>query len=536
MLITIRLSLQLNCFTDSTSLVLSKQTRMPTFTATLLSDNSKDALLCNQLIGQSYQISLDFGGFAYTYPTLNVLASAVSLTFPCTDVNNCDAAFLATSVSFKLTFPDTNTIVEDAVSTFAIDKYNRLNCLYNQLISYNGNTKDIKITADAQNCQFQIQTSQMATLKLKVYPKFVVSKQFPLTGVTNIGQLFTNMVINCDADFTGTQKRICNRILLLFQTSLDNRAEITLSLPAVIPGNTALYDRQSEISLFSSIKTISSSFVDQFDCYISQEAVFFENIIKLTYVMNSSMVYCAQTVEQFLGTFNRIVRILKVSDANYNDVAFKFVNVGSTVSLTTTKVWLECKNELSGEAECIQKIKKAMQLKNSTGIISREFYLDDAIVKQVQTSMSSRQNKYANAVVTMNTSSFCFTTTNNGDTTDFYQIQIQMAVGAPRFFPEQHQEVFSLQSQMYFPGNLDKGQEGNYCFGYSIQGQEAIYQKIYDNKDQTTGVISMLGTQIAISQINIASHKETTNYMAIASVLIVLSSVVWFVFSLKQMK
>ncbi|CAL6075086.1 Conserved_hypothetical protein [Hexamita inflata] len=528
--------LTLNCFTDATSVVLSKQTRKPTFTATMLSDNSKDTLLCNQLIGQSYQISLDFGGFIYTYPTLNILSSSISLIFPCTDVNNCDAAFLATSVSFKLTFPDTNTIVEDAVSTFAIDKYNRLNCLYNQLISYNGNTKDIKITANAQNCQFQIQTSQMATLKLKVYPKFVISKQFPLTGVTNIGQLFTNMIINCDSDFTGTQKRVCNRILLMFQTSLDNRAEITLSLPAIIPGNTELYNRQSEISLFSPINTISSSFVDTFDCYISQEAVFFENIIKVNYVLNTSMVHCAQTVQQFLGNFDKIVRILKVSDSNYNNVEFKFVNLASTVSLTATKVWLECKNELDGEAACIQKIKQTMNLQNTTGVISREFYLNNQIVKQVQIPMSSRQNKYANAVVTMNTTNFCFTTTNNGDTTEFYQVQIQMAVGAPRFFPEQHQELFNLQSQMYFPGNLSKGQEGNYCFQYSIKGQEAIYQKIYDNKDETTGVISMLGTQIAISKINIAQNTTNINYMALSSVLIVLSSVIWFIFSYKQLK
>ncbi|CAL6109049.1 Conserved_hypothetical protein [Hexamita inflata] len=535
MLNHIVISLALNCFTDATYVVLSKQTRMPTFTATLLSDNSKDALLCNQLIGQSYQISLDFGGFAYTYPTLNVLTSAVSLTFPCTDVNNCDAAFLATSVSFKLTFPDTNTIVEDAVSTFAIDKYNRLNCLYNQLISYNGNTKDIKITANAQNCQFQIQTSQMATLKLKVYPKFVVSKQFPLTGVTNIGQLFTNMVINCDSDFTGTQKRICNRILLLFQTSLDNRAEITLSLPAVIPGNTALYDRQSEISLFSPINTISSSFVNEFDCYISQEAVFFEKMLRLTFVLNQSMVFCTQPITQFVGNFDKVIRTVKIMDNNYNHVKFKFV--GTTTQLHTTKVWLECKNEEDGEAFCIEKIKAAMNMKNVTGIISREFYLGTTIIRQVQNSISAHKTRYANAVVIMNTSQLCFTTTNIGDITDFYQIQVELAVGAPRFFPDQHQEILSLQSQVYFPGNVKYGVEGKYCFDYQLkQSQTQMYETLYKEQKQTTGIINMMGTQIAISQLKIESNKSKINYMAITSVFIVSSSIVWFVISYKQLK
>ncbi|CAL6075118.1 Hypothetical_protein [Hexamita inflata] len=138
------------------------------------------------------------------------------------------------------------------------------------------------------------------------------------------------MVINCDADFTGTQKRICNRILLLFQTSLDNKAEITLSLPAVIPGNTVLYDRQSEISLFSPINTISSSFVNEFGCYVSQEAVFFENMFRLTFVLNQSMLICAQQITQFVGNFDKVIRTVKIMDNNYNHVEFKFV--GTTTS------------------------------------------------------------------------------------------------------------------------------------------------------------------------------------------------------------
>ncbi|CAL6067087.1 Conserved_hypothetical protein [Hexamita inflata] len=534
MLIYIQLSLTLNCFTDESYVVLSKQTRMPTFTATLLSDNSKDALLCNQLVGQSYQISLDFGGFAYTYPTLNVLTSAVSLTFPCADVNNCDAAFLATSVSFKLTFPDTNTIVEDAVSTFAIDKYNRLNCLYNQLISYNGNTKDIKITADAQNCQFQIQTSQMATLKLKVYPKFVISKQFPLTGVTNIGQLFTNMVMNCDADFTGTQKRVCNRILHMFQISLDNRAEITLSLPAIIPGNTALYDRQSEISLFSPIKTISSSFVDQFDCYISQEAVFFQNMIRLSFILNQSMTYCTQPTDQYIGNYDKVVQIVKIMDNDYNDIEFKFV--GIKAQLHTTKIWLECQNEEDGESLCIEKIKAAMNMKYFSGVISREFYQGLTIIKQVQNSIIARQTEYENAIVIMNTTQLCFTTTNIGDPIDFYQVQIELVIGVPRFFPDQHQEVFSIQSQVYFP-SVKQGIVGKYCFDYSLtQPQIMLYQKIYDNQNQVTGIINFMGTQIAINQLKIESSKSQYNYMAIASSIIISSSIIWFFISYKLLK
>ncbi|CAL5993128.1 Conserved_hypothetical protein [Hexamita inflata] len=527
----------LNCFTDSTSVILSKQTRMPTFTATLLSDNSKDAIVCNQFVGQSYQISLDFGGFIITYPTQNLLESFISLTFPCTDVNSCDAAFLATSVSFKLIFPDTNTIVEDAVSTFAIDKYNRLNCIYNQLISYDKDTKDIKITANAQNCLFQIQPNLMATLKLTVYPRFIISKQFPLIGVTNVGQLFSNMNMNCDSDFIGTQKRVCNRILMLFQSQLDNKAEIILSLPAVIPGRTSQYNRQSEIQLFSKINTILSSFVDKFDCYTQQQAVLFENMIKINYVINQSQQYCSQNINQFIGQFNKLVLILQITNDEQENIQFKFViNNISSIQLNANKQWLECKNEYSGEDACIQKIANLHKTSIYSGIISREFFQDLTLIKQVQNSIEYQKSNYANAEATLSTSSFCFSTTNNDDINDFYQVQVQLIRGLPRYSPDQHQQVLNLQSQIYFPGNISKDKYGQYCFNFSLSGvDKQKFSQITVNTQEITGVISIMGTQIAIYKLHVVQNAQNINYMGIASILIISSSIVWFIISFRFM-
>ncbi|CAL6107805.1 Conserved_hypothetical protein [Hexamita inflata] len=527
----------LNCFTDSTSVILSKQTRMPTFTATLLSDNSKDAIVCNQFVGQSYQISLDFGGFIITYPTQNLLESSISLTFPCTDVNNCDAAFLATSVSFKLTFPDTNTIVEDAVSTYAIDKYNRLNCIYNQLISYDKDTKDIKITANAQNCQFQIQPNLMATLKLTVYPRFIIQKQFSLNGVTNVGQLFSNMNMNCDNDFIGTQKRVCNRILMLFQSQLDNKAEIILSLPAVIPGRTSQYNRQSEIQLFSKINTISSSFVDKFDCYTQQQAVLFANMIKINYEINQLQQYCSQNIDQFIGQFNKLVLILQITNDEQENIQFKFViNNISSIQLNANKQWLECKNEYSGVAACIQKIANLHKTSIYSGIISREFFQDLTLIKQVQNSIEYQKSYYANAEATLSTSSFCFSTTNNDDINDFYQVQVQLIRGLPRYSPDQHQQVLNLQSQIYFPGNIGKDQYGQYCFNLSLSSvDKQKFAYIAKNTQEVTGVISIVGTQIAIYKLHVELNAQNINYMCIASILIVSSSIVWFIISIRFM-
>ncbi|CAL6075120.1 Hypothetical_protein [Hexamita inflata] len=186
----------------------------------------------------------------------------------------------------------------------------------------------------------------------------------------------------------------------------------------------------------------------------------------------------------------------------------------------------------------VSKNKTAMNMKNVTGIISREFYLGTTIIKQVQNSISTRKTRYANAVVIMNNSQLYFTTTNIGDMTDdFYQVQVELAVGAPRFFPDQHQEILSLQSLVYFPGNVKYGVEGKYCFDQQLkQSQTQMYETLYKEQKQTTAIVNMMGTQIAISQLKIESNKSKINYMAITSVFIVSSSIVWFTISYKQLK
>ncbi|CAL6068236.1 Conserved_hypothetical protein [Hexamita inflata] len=167
------LSQQLNCFTDDTIVVLSKQSRQPTFTAQLLTLKTKDYVVCQSLLGSTFTISLYFGAFVYTYPTSQTLSGNIQLTFPCTDVNNCDAAFLATSASFKLTFPDTNTIAEDAISVFKIDRYNRLECLTNPQISYTAATQEMLISVTTGQCEMQIHQNTNAIVRLFVYPDFV---------------------------------------------------------------------------------------------------------------------------------------------------------------------------------------------------------------------------------------------------------------------------------------------------------------------------------------------------------------------------
>ncbi|CAL5984597.1 Conserved_hypothetical protein [Hexamita inflata] len=486
-MITFLLSTQLNCFTDNTLVVLSKQSRQPTFTAQLLTLKTKDYVVCQSLLGSSFTISLYFGAFVYTYPSSQTLSGSISLAFPCTDVNHCDAAFLATSASFKLTFPDTNTIVEDAISVFKIDKYNRLNCLTNPMISYTAATNSLQIKATTGACEVQIRQNTNAVVKLLVYPDFVIQKSFPLTSVTQLSHLFVNMVMNCDTDFTGSEKRVCQRIMQTFQESYNNKAELTVSLPAIVPGPGALYDRESVFSLFTVITAITSSFANQFDCFTTSQAVFLKKMIRITNTLNNSAVNCILPFNQFIGDIDSTIRLLRVTDSDDTAVEFKFSSTSQVIRVQRT--WMECQDDLFGEQQCLDNIQTVLRMKSPQAIISREFVKQSSLVKQVQNALSARAATRASAIVTLNESTACVSTTNIGDPTQYYQIQLDFTVGDPRFQLDQHTDVLTLRSQVLYPGSgVGSGQFGKYCFSFTFSDQQQVlFKNLLKSKSQVTG-------------------------------------------------
>ncbi|CAL6011379.1 Conserved_hypothetical protein [Hexamita inflata] len=535
-MIQILLSTQLNCFTDNTLVVLSKQSRKPTFTAQLLTLKTKDYVVCQSLLGSSFTISLYFGAFVYTYPTSQTLSGAISLTFPCTDVNHCDAAFSATSASFRLTFPDTNTIVEDAISVFKIDKYNRLECLSNPSISYTGVTSSFQIKATAGNCEMQIRQNTNAVVKLLVYPDFVIQKSFSLASVTQLSDLFVNMIVNCDTDFTGSEKRVCQRIMQTFQENYNNRAELTVSLPAIVPGPDATYSRQSVFSLYSKITAITSSFVNQFDCFTSSQAVFFTRVVRVTNVINNSAVNCILPFDQFIGDADQTIRLLRVTDTDGSAAEFKFVTDSKQIQVVRT--WMECSHDLNGEEMCLSNMQKVLKMKAPVGILSREFIKNGQMVKQVQTAITTRATTHDSSVVTLNDKQACITTTNHNEANEYAQIRVDFMIGEPHFQPTQHTEVLTVRGQFLFPGyGKVNGDWGRYCFNFELtEEQNILYHKFYQNRKYANALVTFITTILPSDKLTIEYTQTTINYMYVLSAILILASVIWYFFSIRDLK
>ncbi|CAL6032636.1 Conserved_hypothetical protein [Hexamita inflata] len=457
----INIVFQLNCFTDNTTIILSKQSNNPTFIAVMISDNTQESKLCQVLVSSYFIMTLDFSGFIYTYPSQIKLKSLLNLEFPCFDnINHCNQAFAATSVQFTLTFPETNTIVQDVVSTFKIGKYDRLECLQDGQIQFDQQQNSFLITATVGNCQLQYQQNQKATVSLFVYPDLQLQQQFSLQGISSLIQLISLLTFNCNTDFINTDQSVCNRIMNQFSTSLNNMINITISLPATIPNSLGLYQRQSEFSVFTQISTVTSTFIRDFDCYMPyQEAVFFPSLMRLTFILNDSSVNCNKSFEEFIGNIDSVERVLRVIDDITNiSVQFKFISY--LRFLKTTRFWLECVDDQYGEQQCLQNIQKVLKMKNPHGILLRDFKLNGTTVKQFEVTMSVRNTYYMSQKTQLNMSHMCFDSTNFGEKTDYHQLQAFYMVGAPRFLTFNHPDTLMIRGQIHFPGDHRQGEIG----------------------------------------------------------------------------
>ncbi|CAL6025180.1 Conserved_hypothetical protein [Hexamita inflata] len=297
-------TLQLNCFTSNSSVVLSAQTRHAIFTAQVLRDNSEDMRICQQLDDSVYSAKLIFGNHVYEYPTQLTYSSQkdLQINFPCLDANNCNEAFLAMTVEFQLSFSSSNTLVEDSVSDMKIDRYNRIDCIVQPLISADKDSSNIKILGVDNGCHVPFDQTKSATLTLIAHPDFKLVKEIQLTGINSVSELIQHLDFNCATDFVKTPQRTCYRLITYFLTEINSYAYLTIALPGLIPSNTSVYSRWSAYSILTEISTISSSFVEKFDCFQYQEAIIFPDMIRLNMPINDSKVRLEQVTSSAIST------------------------------------------------------------------------------------------------------------------------------------------------------------------------------------------------------------------------------------------
>ncbi|CAL5978230.1 Conserved_hypothetical protein [Hexamita inflata] len=527
-MIIISIAQQINCFTSNTSVELSAQTRYATFTAQVLKDNSQDMHICQQLDASLYSAKLIFENYTYEFPEQLIYSSLSNLKidFPCLEIYNCNDAFDAITVQFQLSFPSSNTLVEDSVSNFQIQKYSRLSCIKSPYISVDSDSQSIEIYGEDNGCMILFDQTKQATISLVAHPDFKLQKTISLLGIASITDLLHNIKFSCNQDYTGTIQRTCKRLIKTFVESISSYAELTIDLPGVIPDNGNTYGRESAYSIFTEIITISSSFVKQFDCFSSQQVSFFSDVIRLNLPYNESRVHCNQTIFQYIGNFTKTQYIIQVQE-NVNFllgqvVTFNFTNI--IFDFTQNKPWLSCDQESSGKQSCIDKIQKIKAMPTCYSFISRTFFNGNEVVKTFQTSSTTRFGRVISANANISRSQLCFHTTDYFKERTTLQVRVQIVAGVPRYSDIEHDYVLDIWGQIDYPNN-----EQIYCLFYELnESQQAAYDQLIISEDIITGVISMYGSQTAITEIQFMDEEKKTNFVYLAVFTAVFICAVWF--------
>ncbi|CAL6009291.1 Conserved_hypothetical protein [Hexamita inflata] len=527
------LSQQLNCFSSKVSVLLSAQTRTATFTAQVLRDGSQENLICQQLDSSVYNAKIIIGAHTYTQNALTFSASSdLQIVFTCSQAGptGCSAAFSATSASFQLLFPSSNTLVEDSVPDLKIDSYNRFNCITNQYLSADDTQWTIQVIGTDSGCKIPIDQTKQALITLTGYPDFLFTKSISLAGINSVTGIFQRVIFNCLTDFTGTMQRTCKRAVIFLINELNSFAELTIDMPGSIPDNTSVsYSRESSYSLNVKLLTISSSFVQQFDCFSSQKVTFANDILKLGLPFNSSRVNCLKPLTEFIGDFDRTEYIIQIqSDLNFllsTIVVFNFTNV--IPDFSSKNPYLPCPSESGGMESCIKKIGQVRAMPAQYGFIVRTFYKGDTMVRTVTNGLTTAFGRVVSANANISRTEICFSTTDYFKVKTTLQCRFQIMTGTPYYSEVGHAFVLDVYGQIQYPNP-----ERIYCMKYTLNdSQSAAYDHLLGKTD-LTGIISFYASTTAITSISIADEGTHTDYLIVAAVVAVIICFVWFVVTL----
>ncbi|CAL6049280.1 Conserved_hypothetical protein [Hexamita inflata] len=523
-MIAISISVQLTCFTSNSTLILERQTNIAQLTLFPLASTASTYQICQQLNNQKYIPKICFGTFCITGSTQQfVFNQNLNLNIQC--LSNCQNAFAASSSNFEFTFEDTKTTVSEAISVFKIENYNRLECVHNLQISYSVNLGTFKIITTQQQCDIKF-IGGIAKIAIFANPDFNFEHTVDLTGMTQLQQLLDVLVFSCD-DFTGTQIRSCQRMLEQFQDSISNYADLTLEIPTVTVSPTG-YDRASTYLIHFPITAISSSFLEEFDCYTEVKVTIFNSMMKAAFTKNASAVNCVKSLIDFVGPFDHTLLQLQVQEFtdfltgrvftfSFNDI---FADFGS-------ELWIDCVDSIDGYDSCVKDLKTVYEFTNPVGVVAWELKYNGVTTREVQLSFTGEYPPFQNADANISRTQFCFNASGVG-TSSITKMHLELVKGHPEFMVNEHAVKLDFRAQVMFPTTLQQ-----YCFEIDITGQESVYEDFMENQEHVTGILSSVYGEIGVMTVKFESETKNVNYFIVVGIITLVIGAAWLLIARK---
>ena len=95
---------------------------------------------------------------------------------------------------------------------------------------------------------------------------------------------------------------------------MTNYVVLEIFLPGLIPDEEAHYTRSYPYKVHAEITDVSSDFALDYDCYSSQTAVLFDNLIAVNNSINASASNCVGDVHSYVGQFDLVDIYLQIQE------------------------------------------------------------------------------------------------------------------------------------------------------------------------------------------------------------------------------
>ncbi|CAL6081805.1 Hypothetical_protein [Hexamita inflata] len=520
--------------------MLDVQTRELVFKAWPRNDSSREMLMCKQLHGDSYKLSVQVGTYTYMYPPLVLydVTKYIQIAIPCSEAppGTCQSAFKGKSSIFTMEYQLGKQNVTEAVSNLRRLDFNRNACGADPTITsgrnvslgpaYGNLVSNIFIfTATPKACKYPVDSMSVignnnpadkkAIMYFTAYPDYYLFAQ----SYSVSPYLFVqNQIYPCELlRYVSTAPRVveaCNELSEQLATSSFSYFSLSYFVPGIIPNRDGQLTRVVNYTSIYQSDNVKDTLQQMVDCYSSQTLKIFDKELLLQNTLNPSMAYCKLPIHSFVQyPYNRMLtRIIFQQFEDFrNGEVFTIDFESQSQVLNGTHEWLSCETA-TNKTYCDEVLAKRDVISTYVLNAQKIFQFDNKTVQMVQLKANLELSQYISANIQLMNTEACVQLSESfrKELIVPHNKQIMFSFGDTGLFSD---NLLNISTQAIYPNSNNK-----YCLNYNFTEQQ-ISSLTNVNVSGQVQIDDLMIPIVEIIDQSAASNVQNINLIIVAVVI-----------------
>ncbi|CAL5993072.1 Hypothetical_protein [Hexamita inflata] len=520
--------------------MLDVQTRELVFKAWPRNDTSREMLMCKQLHGDTYKLSVQVGTYTYVYPPLVLydVTKYIQITIPCSEAppGACQSAFKGKSAIFTMEYQLGKQNVTEAVSNLRRLDFNRNACGADPTITsgrnvslgpaYGNLVSNIFIfTATPKACKYPVDSMSVignnnpadkkAVMFFKAYPDYyLIANSYSVSPHIFVqNQLYPCALLGLYTPAPGVV-RACNQMSEFLTTSSFSYFSLSYFVPGIVPNRDGQLTRVVNYTSIYQSDNVKDTLQQMVDCYSSQMLKIFDKELLLQNIMNPSMVYCKLPIRNFVQyPYNRM--LTRIIFQQYEDFrtgeVFTIDFESQSQVLNGTHEWLSCQTA-TNKTYCDEVLAKRDVISTYVLNAQKIFQFDNKTVQMVQLQATLELSSYKSASIQLMNTEACVQLSESFRKELIVPLnkQIMFSFGDSGLFSD---NLLNISTQAIYPNSNNK-----YCMNYNFTEQQ-ISSLTNVNVSGQIQIDDLMIPVVEIIDLSAASNVQNINFIIVAVVV-----------------